>query len=212
MAGTITTTSTGRELVEDAPGVQGDVVIGTIGDTSDYELFLATNATNFPQGTRDSTLTVALSDSEECTTEAYDNALKYPLKEAVAFPINEVGMIEGLNGNGWINQTIHVLEGNSTLPSLAELIEGVAESMSSVPEDYGLGVYFVGADEELLGYASVKAHDNATAAEYHKVVHGFSQEAVNEVPSSASKNGMFVFVSAVAAVGIAVVLGDVLTL
>ena len=222
MAGTITTTSTGRELVEDAPGVQGDVVIGTIGDTSDYELFLATNATNFPQGTRDSTLTVALSDSEECTTEAYDNALKYPLKEAVAFPINEVGMIEGLNGNGWINQTIHVLEGNSTLPiSLLELMSGVAELIASGEADffngvtfldYGLAVYALGAEEELLGCASMKILDNATAAEYHKVVHGFSQEAVMDVPSSASKNGLFVFLSAIAAVGMAFVLGDVLAL
>ena len=192
--------------------MQGDVVMGTIGDPNDYELFLATNATNFPQDTLNVTVTIALSQSGECSTEAYDNALKYPLKEPVAFSINELGVIEGVNGNGWINQTIHVLEGNSTLPSLAELIEGVAESMSSVPDDYGLGVYFVGADEELLGYASVKAHDNATAAEYHKVVHGFSQEAAKEEPSSASKSGLFVFVSAIAAVGIAVVLGDVLTL
>ena len=187
-------------------------MMGTIGDPNDYELFLATNATNFPQDILDVTVTIALSQSGECTTEAYDNALKYPLKEPVAFTINELGVIEGGNENGWINQTIHVLEGNSTLPSLAELIEGVAESMSSVPDDYGLGVYFVGADEELLGYASVKAHDNATAAEYHKVVHGFSQEAVMEVPSSASKSGLFVFVSAIAAVGIAVVLGDALVL
>ena len=220
----ITAKSTGdrRMLQEDASGVQGDVVLGTIGDTSDYEFFVATNATNFPQGTRNGTVTVALSKSEECTAESYDNALKYPLEVPVSYVIDELGMIEGGNDHGWFNQTIRELEGNSTLPiSLVELMisvealiaSGEAELFNGIAFlDYGLVVYVLGAEEELLGCGSFKILDEATSAEYHKVVHGFSQEAVMDVPSSASKNGLFVFVSAIAAVGIAFVLGSVLAL
>ena len=197
----------------DAPGVQGDVVMGIDGDPNDYELFVTTNATNFPKGTLNGTLIIAASPSEaeECTTEAYGNALKFPLKERLPYIINALGMIEGGNKYGWHTQSIRELQqGISTLPiSLFELMISVEEGLAL---DYGLTVYVLGAEEELLGCASMKTLDDATKAEYHKVVHGFSQEAVMEVPSSASKNGMFAFVSAIAAVGIAFVLGDVLAL
>ena len=57
-------------------------------------------------------------------------------------------------------------------------------------------MYALGAEEELLGCASMKTLDDATQAEHHKVLHGFSQEeAVMDDTSSASKNGLFVFVS-----------------
>ncbi len=182
--------------------------------------FVATNATNFPQGTRNGTLTIAFSNSEECTTEAYDKALKVLLEDPVAYEISG-GMIAGANKYGWFNQTIRELEGNSTLPITLEelmkgwyelLMNGSTELLNGVALDYGVIVYVLGAEEELLGCASMKIIDEGSAAEYHTVIHGYSQEAVMGVPSSASKNGLVVFLSAIAAVGIAVVLGDVLAL
>ncbi len=195
-----------------------------MGIDGDSEIFIATNATNFPEGTLNGTLTITVSPSEECTTEARDNAFPVQLNVPVAFVIDALGMIEG--ENGWHTQPIRELEGNTTLPvSLVELMSGVAELMSGVAElfdgvafNYGLVVYVLGAEEELLGCASMKkVDDEEAAAEYNALFNGLSlsqdqEEAVMDVSSSASKNGMFAFVSAIAAVGIAVVLGDVLAL
>ena len=194
-----------------------------LGQSSDNESFIATNATNFPQGVLNGTLTVGLTQSQsgECTTEAYDNLLPFQLNVPVAFVINQLGMIEGENENGWFTQTIRELEGDSTLPiTLAELLSGVSELVSGVAElfnvnelDYGLAVYALGAEEEVLGCASMKKVDEDTTAEYDEAIFGLSQEeAVMDVPSSARKNGLFVFVSAIAAVGIVAVLGDMLAL
>ena len=174
----------------------------------DEGIFVATNATNFPQGSIIGTLSVSLSDSAECTTDAHDNALTLKLDEPVTFEINDFGMIEDTEG-GWFTQAIRELEGNSTLPvSLAELVAGESES------EYGLAVYLLSSDDELLGCASLKKHDEETAAEYYELLNGVSQEAVKvkEAPSSGSKIGQFVYVSAIAAVGIAFVLGDVFAL
>ena len=109
------------------------------------------------------------------------------------------------------------LKGILHCQSLVELITTWEEQRESGVEDgvaldYGLVVYVLGAEEELLGCASMKILDMETAAKYHKVVHGLNQEAVEAEgdTSSANKNGMFVFVSTIAAVGIAVVLGDLL--
>ena len=185
-----------------------------MGKSGDNELFIATNATNFPQGTLNGTLIVSLSASDECSTEAYGKVLPFQLEDQIAYTINELGMIEG--ESGWHTQPIRELEGNTTLPiSLVELMSGLAELMSGVTEvysklGYGLAVYVLSAEEELLGCASMKKVNEETAAKYNEAIFGSSQEeAVKEVPSSASKNGLFVFVSTIAAVGIAVVLGDV---
>ena len=193
-----------------------------MGQFSNNEIFIATNATNFPQGILNGTLTVGLTQSGECTTEAYDNVLPFQLNVPVAFVINQLGMIESENENGWFTQTIRELEGDSTLPiTLAELLSGVSELVSGVAElfnvnelDYGLAVYALGAEEEVLGCASMKKVDDDTSAEYSEAIFGLSQEeAVKEVPtSSASTNGLFVFVSAIAAVGIVAVFGDMLAL
>ena len=145
-------------------------------------------------------------------------------------------MIEGANQYGWFMQATRELEWNSTLPvSLAGLMNGDESS------EHGLAVYLLGADEELLGCASMKKHDEDTAAEYDEEIFGIkedtydepifnvsediikedthdesildvSQETIKEDTSSGSKNGLFVFVSAIAAVGIAVVMGEVLDL
>lgn len=191
-----------------------------MGLSSDNEIFVATNGTNFPQGTLNGTLIVTASNSNECNTKAYDNSLPFKFETSVDFVVNQLGMVEG--ENGWHTQPIRELEGNSTLPiSLVELMSGVAELMSGVAElfngvtfDYGLVVYVLGAEKELLGCASMEKVDEGAAAEYNKMIFGFSQEAaVKEEPSSASKNdGLFVFMSAIAVVGIAAMLGDVLAL
>ena len=192
-----------------------------LGLSSENEIFVATNATNFPEGTLNGTLIVTLSDSKECNPEAYDNSLPFKFETSVAFVINQLGLIE--SENGWHTQPIRELEGNSTLPiSLVELMSGVAELMSGVVElfsgvtfDYGLVVYVLGAEKELLGCASMEKLDEGAAAEYNEMIFGISEEvAVKKEPSSAkSKNGLFVFVvSAIAAVGITVMLGDVLAL
>ena len=182
------------------------MVMGTTGDNG---LFVATNVTNFPQGITNGTLIVGISDSQECTTDAHSSASKFELEEPVTFNINELGMIEGANG-GWFAQPIRELEGNSTLPvSLAELVGGSGS-------EYGLAVYHLSSDEELLGCASLKKHDEETAAEYDALLNGLSQDQgaveVKEAPSSGSKIGLFLSVSAIAAFGIAFVLGDVLAL
>ena len=193
-----------------------------MGKSGADEILVATNATNFPQGTLNGTLTIAISQSGECTTEAYDKALPFQLEDNVAYTINELGMIEG--ENGWHTQPIRELEGNSTLPvSLVELMSGVAELMSGVAElfdavafNYGLVVYVLGAEEELMGCASLKkVEDEEAAAEYNALFNGLSQGAgavKEDTTSSASKNGLLVFVSSIAAVGITVVVGDALAL
>ena len=194
--------------------MDGHVIMRIDGDS---EIFIATNATNFPQGILNGTLTIDLTQSEECSTEAYDKALPFQLNVPVAFVIDALGMIEG--ESGWHTQPIRELEGNTTLPiTLVDLMSGLAELLSGVAEvysklGYGLAVYVLGADEELLGCASMKKVDEEAAAEYNDLFNDlYQEEAVKEVPSSASKNGLFVFVSTIAAVGIAVVLGDVLAL
>ena len=194
------------------------MVMGTTGDNG---LFVATNVTNFPQGISNGTLIVGISDSQECTTEARDNGMQFELDAPVTFEINELGMIEGANG-GWYTQPIRELESNSTLPvSLASLVNGVAELVSEVANlfnidtsKYGLAVYLQSSDDELLGCAFLKKHDEDTAAEYDALLNGLRQDqeavTVKEDSSSGSKIGLFM--SAIAAVGIAVVLGEVLAL
>ena len=89
--------------------------------------------------------------------------------------------------------------------SLAELISG-DES------EHSLAVYLLSGDEELLGCAFLKKLDEDAAAEYNELFNGPSEVAVKDDTSSGSKNGLFVFVSIIAAVAIAVVLGDVLAM
>ena len=178
-------------------------------DPSDYgEIFVATNATNFPQGVTNGSLSVGISDTDGCNSDALDRALAFQLEKEVTYDINELGGIEG--ENGWFKQPIRELEGNSTLPvSLAELVGGSGS-------EYGLAVYHLSSDDELLGCAFLKKHDEETAAEYNALLNGLSlgqdQEAVEVKEDSSPGSKIGLFVSAIAAVGIAVVLGDVLAL
>lgn len=190
----------------DAPAsVTGEVVMGKVGDDDDGS-FVATNAT-FPEGILNGTLSVAVSDSEECTADAYGETSKFQLADPVAYVVDELGKVGG--EGGWFQQRIREIQDNSTLlpVSLAELING-GES------EHNLAVYLLGSDAELLGCAFMKKLDEDKAAEYDALLNGVSQDqdaVKDEEPSSGSKIGLFM--SAIAAVGIAaVVLGDVLVL
>ena len=201
-----------RKLEEDAAaGLTGNVVLG---NDADNGIFVATNATNFPNGVTNGTLTVAaVADSEgECNSNARGRALEFPLEKAVTYEINSLGGIES-DGN-WFQQSIRELQGNSTLPvSLTELVNGGGSE-----SEYRLAVYLLSSDEELLGCASMKKLDDVDvdeAAEYYAVLFpGLSQdqEAIKKAPSSGSKIGLLVSVFAIAGVGIAVWLGNVLAL
>ena len=187
-------------------GVIGHMLIGN-DLNNDNGIFVATNATNFPQSITNGTLTISISDSEEdCNSDALDRASEIPLEKPVTYEINSLRGIEG--EGGWFQQPIREMSReNSTLPvSLDELVSGSGS-------DYGLAVYLLSSDEELLGCASLKKLDNEKAAVYDELLDSLSQdqEAAKGVPSSGSNIGLFV-VSAIVAVGIAVVLGDALAL
>ncbi len=155
------------------------------------------------------TLRVAIPDSEDCTTEAYGNASTFPLKVPVSFIVNNLGRIVGKDG--WLKERItEIQDANTTLPvSLADLISGVKS-------EYGLAVYLLSSEEELLACAGpFKVLDEDMSAEYYELIFGPSEEEVvkaDTTSSASNKSGVFVFVSAIAAVGIAVVLGEVFTL
>jgi len=199
-----------RKLEEGgASGVVGKVVIGRLDNTA-TELFVATNATNFPKGSLNGTLKVAIPDSEDCTTKAYGRALPFPLNNPVEYVFNELGGIGGKNG--WLKESISEIQGaNSTLPvSLTDLLSGVET-------EYGLAAYLLGSDKELLGCAHLKQVDDDTATKYYELLFGPSDDEVVKADTTSSgskKSGVFVFASAsaIAAVGFAVALGEVLAL
>jgi len=67
-----------------------------------------------------------------------------------------------------------------------------------------------------LGCAHLKKVDEDTATAYYELIFGSSEEEAvvkaDTASSGSKKSGVFVFASAIAAVGIAVVLGEVLAL
>ena len=152
------------------------MIIGYDSD-NDNGIFVATNATNFPQGVTNGTVSVGISDTEECNSDVLDRTLEFQLEKPVAYELNELGMIEG--DGGWFQQPIREIEGNSTLPvSLADLVSGSRS-------EYSLAVYLLSSDDELLGCASLK---NLTlteeAAEYDEIL---------EAGSGSSQGGSFVW-------------------
>ena len=181
-------------------------MIGRFDNTTEH--FVATNATNFPKGSLNGTLKVAIPDSKDCTTEAFKKALEFPLNDPVSYVVNELGKIGGKDG--WFKQSISESQGaNSTLPvSLADITSGVET-------EYDLAAYLLSSDNELLGCANLKQVDGDTAAKYYELFYGLNEEeAVKEdtASSGSKKSGVFVFASAIAAVGIAVALGEMLAL
>ena len=198
----------------------GHVVIGKDRDTG---IFVATNAT-FPQSVSNGTLSVGVSDSVDCNSDAHGRAPKFQFDDPVTYNIDELGMIEG--ENGWFKQSIRELQSNSTLPiSLADLINGMADVVTGLAtlfnvdtsqSQYGLAVYLLSSDGELLGCASMERLDDPyKALEYYASFNGMlgqDQEAAKEAPSSGSKIGPLMSVFAITAVGIVFVMGNVFAL
>jgi hypothetical protein len=172
-----------------------------VGDASESSNFLATTATGFDK------FVVGIPDSENCSDDALVKAKQFQIQHPLDLSTDFFGNAQS---GDWRAQSIpEIQDANTTLPvSLTDLINGVK------PE-YGLAVYFLSPDEELLGCAQLKQLDEAVASMYSEMFDGFSdEEAVKESTTSSGsmKSGVFVFVSAIAAVGIAVALGQVLAL
>jgi hypothetical protein len=199
--GSVTSATDGRRKLT---AVEGDVVVGNlVADASESSNFLATNATGFDK------FVVAIPDSENCSDGALlVKAKKVQIQQPLDLSTDFFGNVQS---GDWRAQSItEIQDANTTLPvSLADLINGVK------PE-YGLAVYFLSSDEELLGCARLKQLDEAVASMYSEMFYGFSDDdAVKKdtTSSGSKKNGvLFVFASAIAAVGIAFVLGKVLAL
>lgn len=188
------------------------VVMGTgiDPDTNEKIYFYATNAT-IAEAEK---FRVGFTKSQECSDEALKNALITQVSEERRIVTNTPG------ANGWHMQSVTQIEDNET-PSLNEFIDG-ADS------NYTLVSYFYNLQKDLVACAHLKPHDEDTAAMYDELLEEVAAakeaaaenadvaaagvEAAANDTSSGSKSGLFAIVSVFAAVGIAVVMGDVLAL
>ena len=174
-------------------------------DTNRTATFIATNSTVAVE------YNVGFTISEECSDEAHGKAKIVNVSEDRSISTDTAG------ARGWYLEHISEIEDgeNSTVPALTDHIAGVESN-------YTLVAYLYGPEKDLVECAPLKKLDEATGAVYqelfttlHHDVHAAeAADAAANDTSSGSKNGLvFVFVSAIAAVGIAaVVLGDVLAL
>ena len=192
------------------------MVVGTFDDpnTNETSNFLATNVTDAEA------FDFGLTKSEECSDEARKNAMIVKVTEDRLISTDTPG------ARGWHMQGVSQLKDDeiSTVLALADLIAG-ADS------NYTLVSYFYNLQKDLVACAHLKQHDEDKAAMYDELlkevaaaaakkaaaesadVAAAGDEAVANDTSSGSKNGLFMFVSAIAAVGIAaVMLSDVLAL
>jgi len=178
-------------------------------DTNESSDFFATNVTYAEK------FRVGFTESEECTDEAHSNALITQVSEERRIVTNTPG------ANGWYMQRVTQIEDDET-PVLNDFITG-ADS------NYTLVAFFYDLQEDLVACAHLQKHDEDTAAMYNALLKEVAAgaaaaaadnadaaaagvEAAANDTSSGSKNGLFAVVSVFAAVGIAVVLGDVLAL
>ena len=193
------------------------VVMGTGIDpnTNETSTFFATNVT------KAQVFNLGFTESEECSDEAHDNAMIVKVSEERLISTDTPG------ADGWHIQRVSQLDDDeiSTVLALADLITG-ADS------NYTLVSYFYDLEKNLLACAHLKKHDDDTAAMYNELFKSLQEEvaaaaggavenvdaaaggddaAVNDT-STGSMTGLFAVVSAIAAVGIAAVLGDVLAL
>ena len=148
--------------------------------------------------------------------EAHDNAMIVKVSEDRLISTNTPGAF------GWHLQLVTQLE-DEEIPTVLALTDLITGSDSN----YTLVSYFYNAQKDLLACAHFKQHDDDTTATYYDLlkdvalakaaaenddVAAAGDEAAVEGTSSGSKVGLFVFLSAFAAVGIAAVLGDVFAL
>ena len=210
-SGITNTNQGGQRDLEEVGAGEEHVVVGTFDDpnTNDTSTFFATNVT------KAQVFNLGFTKSKECTDEAHNNAMIVKVSEERLISTDTPG------AKGWHLQRVSQLDDGelSTVFALADLITG-ADS------NYTLVSYFYDLEKNLLACAHLKKHDEDTAAMYdellEEVVAGAAAESANVVAggdeaavedtSSGSKVGLFVFLSAFAAVGIAAVLGDILAL
>ena len=190
-----------------ASALENHVVMGILIDpsTNSTATFIATNSTVAVE------YNVGFTISEECSDEAHGKAKIVNVSEDRSISTDTAG------ARGWYLEHISEIEDDetSTVPALTDHIAGVESN-------YTLVAYLYGPERDLVECAPLKKLDEATGAVYqelfttlHRDVHAAeaADAAVNADTSSGSKNGVFVFVSAIAAIGIAaVVLGDILAL
>ena len=183
------------------------VVMGTGMDPNTNETFtyFATNAT------KAAVFNIGFDKSKECSDEAHANAMIVKVSEERLISTDIPG------ARGWHMQSVSQLDDKEfdTMFALADLITG-ADS------NYTLVAYFYNLQKDLVACAHLKKHDEDMAAYYDELLKEVAaagaaaknadvEAAVNDT-SSGSKNGLFMFVPAFAAAGIAVVLGNVLDL
>ena len=180
-------------------------------NTNETSTYFATNAT------KAALFELAFTKSGECSDEAHDNAMLIKVSEERLISTDTAGT------NGWHLQRVSQLDDKeiSTVLALNDLITGS-------DSDYTLVTYFYNLQKDLVACAHLEKHDEDVAAFYDDLLKEVAaagaaaenadvaaagdEAAVNDT-SSGSKNGLFMFVSAIAAVGIAVVvLGDALAL
>lgn len=203
-----------RKLVEAASG-DGKVVVGTATNLTSNEpfTFFATNATGA------SSFDLGVQESEECSDAALDKAMIAKISEPRNITTNLLG------AHGWHIQRVSQIE-DSTLPfSLADYITGTESKDNLV-------AYLYSSEKNLMACSDLKTLDEDTAAVYDGLFESLheevreahvaagiwndaspgSEEEVMGDTASGSKKGVFVVVSAIAAVGIAVMFGDILAL
>ena len=174
-------------------------------NTNETSTFFATNMT------KAQVFNLGFTESEECSDEAHKNAMIVKVSEERLISTDTTG------ADGWHIQRVSQLDDEeiSTVFALADLITG-ADS------NYTLVAFFYDLQEDLVACAHLQKHDEDTAAMYNALLEEVgagveaaaadNADAAANDTSSGSKNGLFAVVSVFAAVGIAVVLGDVLAL
>ena len=178
-------------------------------NTNETSNWFATNATKAV------VFNIGFTKSGECSDEAHDDAMIVKVSEERLISTDTAGT------NGWHLQRVSQLDDKeiSTVLALNDIITGS-------DSNYTLVTYFYNLQKDLVACAHLKKHDDDMAAIYNalleEVAAGAAAESANVVAagdeaavedtSSGSKNGLFVFLSAFAAAGIAAMMVDVLAL
>jgi len=205
-----------RELEGTVASVQGQVLMGNLIDSTNQVAsnVFATKANGFPKNCSNCTWSVAIIDSDDCY-EGHDNAAKFKLQvpTTTTFSTDVHGNVGDEGTGGWLLQSLREMEDTDPALSIS-----LTELVNGTNSEYHSAVYFYDPSGDLLACASLKKNDEATAAIYNDLLNDLngvaknadtdSATAVEKDTSSGSKSNMSVAMSAIAAVGITVVLGD----
>ena len=171
-------------------------------------------------------MAIALSASPQCnTTEAYDAALKFSLKDDLTYGTNEEG-----STNGWVTTKFRELQNtNSTPISLAEFMttaavvieEEVVDELTD--EEYNLAVYLYDNEENPIACSTLDVVSDEDEAEFYdelfgSVVNDGEEEdggvddggAATTLGDNNSPSGGFMFTSAFVVVGVSFMMSAIL--